>query len=282
MFNLAVITDEINQDFERALDLMVEWGVGLAELRALWGKNIADLSRQELERAKRALDERSIRVCCIASPFFKCDLTGDAGPAAGRTHQASERTLAQQMEVLNRCIEAAHLFGTGLIRTFAFWRRTEMTPEIVDRIAELYQRPLQIAKDAGVTLCLENEHDCYMSTGVETAEFLQRMSAHGMQAVWDPGNAFCAGERPYPDGYEALKPYIAHIHVKDPRKEGGRTVFVPIGEGDVDYVGQLKALAADGYSGAISIETHFAPDGNTEAGTKMALDGLRRLITGIA
>ncbi|MGC8833683.1 MAG: hypothetical protein ACP5R4_06475, partial [Armatimonadota bacterium] len=143
MFSLAVITDEISQDFEKALDLMADWNIKYAELRALWGKNVADLNRQEMERAREALQKRGMPVCCIASPFFKCDLSGKAGPAAGRMHQAAERALAEQMDVLQRCIEAAHLFGTNLIRVFAFWRRGEMTQEVVDRIAELYQKPLE-------------------------------------------------------------------------------------------------------------------------------------------
>jgi len=278
VFTLAAITDEISQDFERALDLSVQWGLPKAEIRAMWGKNVAELSRQELQRARKALDARGIQACAVASPFYKCDLTGELGPAAGRLHQASQRALAEQTEVLRRCIDAAHLFGTPLIRVFAFWRRGEMTPEVVDRIAELYQEPLEIAKDAGVVLCLENEHDCFMSTGVETAQFVARMAPLGMRALWDPGNAFCAGERSYPDGYQALKPYISHIHLKDAVRENGKIRFVPIGDGEVDYAGQLRALAADGYSGVLSIETHFAPDGDTEAGTKMALDGLRRLL----
>jgi sugar phosphate isomerase/epimerase len=278
LFNLAVITDEITQDFEKALDLMAQWNIKHAELRALWGKNVADLSRQEMERAREAIQKRGMSVCCIASPFFKCDLSGEAGPAAGRMHQATERALAEQMDVLQRCIEAAHLFGTNLIRVFAFWRRGEMTQEVVDRIAELYQKPLEVAKEAGVTLCLENEHDCFMSTGAETAAFLQRMAPLGMQAVWDPGNAFCAGERPYPDGYEALKPYIKHIHVKDPVREQNGIRFVPIGEGHIDYAGQVQALIADGYTGAVSIETHFSVNGDTVASTKLCLDGLRRLL----
>lgn len=43
MIRPAVITDEITQDFERALDVMLEYGCRTAELRGLWGINIMDL-----------------------------------------------------------------------------------------------------------------------------------------------------------------------------------------------------------------------------------------------
>jgi L-ribulose-5-phosphate 3-epimerase len=34
---------------------------------------------------------------------------------------------------------------------------------------------------------------------------------------------------------------------------------VPIGEGEVDYVGQFSALVRDGYDGYLSLETHWRP-----------------------
>ena len=45
---LSVITDEISQDFEHALDVMAEYGVTGAELRGLWSVNIADLSANDV------------------------------------------------------------------------------------------------------------------------------------------------------------------------------------------------------------------------------------------
>ena len=67
---LAAITDEISQDFEHALDVMLEYGVMGAELRGLWGTNIAELSEEQVVRAKKALKERGITVVGLATPFF--------------------------------------------------------------------------------------------------------------------------------------------------------------------------------------------------------------------
>ena len=78
MFKLGVITDEISQDFELALDLLVEWGVPFAEIRGLWDKNVSVLTTEEIDRAKSALDSRGLKVCGVASPFYKCELTGAA------------------------------------------------------------------------------------------------------------------------------------------------------------------------------------------------------------
>ena len=81
-----------------------------------------------------------------------------------------------------------------------------------------------------------------------------------MQALWDPGNDVYAptGEIPYPDGYTVLKPYINHVHIKDAKRDAaGEPVGVCFGEGQVDFAGQLQALAADGYKGFCVLEPHF-------------------------
>jgi sugar phosphate isomerase/epimerase len=281
VIEIGVITDEISQDFEYSLDRMVEWEIPYAEIRGVGSKNVSNLDAEELKSVKAALDARGLKVCGIASPFYKCELTGGAAKDTGRLHLAKDVALDQQIETLQRCIEAAHRLETPYIRVFAFWRRGPTTPEIADRIEELFHEPLRIARRSGVTLLLENEHDCYMSAGVETASFLARLSNEGLRAVWDPGNAYCGGEtRPYPDGYEAIRPYVAHIHLKDPKKgPDGKIGFVPMGQGDVDYVGHLKALNREGYSGVLSIETHYIPEGGTpEQGTYETLQGLRQLL----
>lgn len=280
MFQLGIITDEISSDFAYALDRMVDWGLPYAEIRGVNGKNVSDLSPAELRDAKNALDARGLKAYGIASPFFKCELGGGAAQDTGNLHLAQDRSLEEQYEVLQRCIRAAHLLETPFIRVFAFWRRGETTPEIVERIIELFHEPLRIAREAGVTLLLENEHDCYMSTGEETAQLLSVLAPEGLRAVWDPGNAYRAGETPYPNGYDALKPYIVHIHLKDlKRTEDGGWKWVPMGEGDIDYLGHLKALNHDGYTGVLSLETHYRPEnGSPEEGSAETLQSLRTLI----
>src|SRR5947209_4991469 len=131
---LSVITDEISQDFEHALDVAREYGVVGAELRGLWDVNIADLSPKQVERAKRALAERGMVVSCLATPMFKCDLETDAASIEGPMHLARARRISEQVELLRRCCGLAHTFGTDLIRVFTFWRKGELTPEIEERI----------------------------------------------------------------------------------------------------------------------------------------------------
>lgn len=275
---LSVITDEISMDFEHALDVMLEYGVTGAELRSLWDANIVDLSDDQVERAKKALDDRGLAVSCIASPLFKCDLGQTAGSAAGRTHQAQDRGLSQQMAVLERCIHLTHVFDTPFIRIFAFWKRGDLTDSIEKDIIRMFEEPSARAEKAGVILGLENEHSCYLGTGAEIARVIKAVNSPGLKAVWDPGNAFCAGEVPYPDGYEAVKDFIVHVHIKDAVWEEGKPKFVCIGDGKLDYDGQLRALIADGYDGYLSLETHYRPGGISEEGSRQCLASLKEML----
>jgi sugar phosphate isomerase/epimerase len=69
---------------------------------------------------------------------------------------------------------------------------------------------------------------------------------------------FPAPENPFPDGYRRIKALAPHVHVKDAvRPAGEEPRCVPIGDGEVDWPGQFKALREDGYSGYLSLETHW-------------------------
>ncbi len=286
---LAVITDEIDADLGHALDVMAEYGISGAELRQVWDKNIADAPLEYWERAKRELDARGMTVVGIASPFYKCSLPGAEpdGPA-GPLHSASAWGLGDQIDVLKRCIEAAQFFGTNLVRTFSFWKHGSLTPELEELIADAYAEPAAMAGRAGVILGIENEHACCLGTGAQTARVLEEIGSPSVRAIWDPGNAFMAGELPYPDGYAAIKDFIVHVHVKDAVALPGAPVpeWTVVGRGAIDWAGQLAALKSSGYAGWLSLETHYgghsAPNMTAkEASSRACLAGLQKLLAGL-
>lgn len=281
MIRPAVFTDEISQEFEHALDVMLEFGVGDVELRGLWGTHVLELTAAQRERAKRALDERGMRVACIASPIFKCHLyPEEAGAATGPLHLAKARAADQQLALLERAIDLCRYFNTNLVRIFAFWRQRELTPQVATDIVSALEPAVRRAEQAGIVLGLENEHACILGTGRETAMVLKAIGSPHLRAVWDPGNAFFLGETPFPEGYEAIRPYLAHVHVKDAAwGENGKPRWVIVGEGEIDVRGQIRALLRDGYQGHFSLETHYRPaSGDPEMGTRVCLQGMLHLL----
>lgn len=278
---LSVITDEISMDLGHALNVMKEYDCSGAEIRSLWGTNIGELTDEQVDKALGLLDKAGMQVCCLASPLFKCELDSTATGQVGNTHQAGERTAEQQMDLLKLLHKRAKQFGTRNIRTFAYWRRGELTPKIEEAIEDGMSDAIKYAEDNDLMLLMENEHDCYLGTGAETARFLSRINSPALRACWDPGNGFAAGEQPYPEGYNAIRNFVEHVHVKDAELlASGKYRFVVCGEGEVDFVGHLAALKADGYDGYLSIETHYKPFGGTaEQGTRLSLQGLKKLLS---
>jgi len=277
---IAVITDEIDADLAHALDVMAEYGVRGAELRGLWDKNIADAPPEYWHRAKALLDARGMHAVGIASPFYKCEMPGvTVEGEAGPLHSASARGLGEQIALLEHCFRAAEFFGTNLVRVFSFWKRGTLTPEIEEQIVDAFAEPAAMATRAGMVLGIENEHACYLGTGAQTARVLEEINSPHVRAIWDPGNAFMDGEQPFPTGYEAIKDFITHVHVKDAHVPASSLVpeWACVGKGQIDWAGQLAALQASGYGGYLSLETHWAGPGGKEASSRACLAALREM-----
>jgi sugar phosphate isomerase/epimerase len=270
---LGIITDEISQDLDHALDVCADLDVRTVELRAVDDQNIVAHTDERIAAIKARLDARGFDVCGIASPFLKVHLHGD-GPAQGNTHSAAEVSREDQWAVLDRSFAVARLFGAPLVRAFSFWRvpdPTAVRDEVLGVLAEAARR----TEAAGLTLGIENEHACNVATGAETGWMLERIPSPAFAVIWDPGNEAALGSAPFPGGYAHVRGRIAHVHLKDLDARGR---WGKMGTGVVDYLGQLRALAADGYDGVLSLETHYAtPDGGREGASRESLAAIRTL-----
>jgi len=129
-------------------------------------------------------------------------------------------------------------------------------------------------------LVLENEHACNVATARESVAALNAVRSAGLGLNWDPGNAFAGGEHDtYPTGYAMLdKKRIWHMHVKDCDQDAaGKYRWLPAGAGKIDYVKQFADMRKDGYTGSISVETHFRlpeDQGGRPAASAQAAKGL--------
>jgi L-ribulose-5-phosphate 3-epimerase len=280
-FKLGVITDEISEDFDVALDFLSAQSLGYCELREMWNKNLMNLSSQELERVKRAVQKHRLRVSDIASPLFKYNLP-EMPARADEKRDTFHATFTDQDtdDLLRRAAELARFFDTRLIRIFSYWRVEEPEkayPHVRDRLA----RAADFAAKHDVMLVLENEHTCNVGTGRELGRLVREINSPQLRGLWDPGNATQLGEVPYPDGYREVRGIFAHMHVKDVKKDPatGKLIWMPVGSGMIDYLGQFKALRHDEYNGTMSLETHYRrPDGNRLESTRESLQGLVKLL----
>lgn len=277
---IAAITDEFTSDLEPALDAMSAIGMTGAELRVLWGKNIMDQSMEDLKRVQQLTRDKGFEVISIASPILKCVLPG--GPEIDSRFQhdifASKHTFADQPRLADQAFDIAEMLGAKIIRVFSYWRTME-PGKCFDGVVEALTWLSEKAARRNLIIGLENEHACNIATGAESARLLNALVHPNLKLVWDPANALCSGENPFPEGYSKLqKDRIVHVHLKDCHMEGHKPVWGPLGTRAVDWKGQIAALRTDGYTGWLSLETHWpGPAGDKLQGSTICGWNLRGL-----
>ncbi|MFH1006303.1 MAG: sugar phosphate isomerase/epimerase family protein [Candidatus Latescibacterota bacterium] len=246
MFKAAIFTDEVSQDFQTAVDVALEYGLDGLEIRSVWGTPPQGLEAY-IPSMKKILAGTGLAVCSIASPFLKCDID-------------SQEEYQEHLGILERCIALAQAFDCALIRGFTFWRKGKLEDQW-RKILRKFEEPVRMLEDAGMILAIENEASTCIGTGGVLRKFLDDLDAPHVKSMWDAANVHFDDvffEVPYPNGYEAVKQDMVHMHLKDARRLP-EPECVPIGEGDIDYRGQFAALATDGYEGYVSLETHWRP-----------------------
>jgi sugar phosphate isomerase/epimerase len=276
-FNLGAISDGFSPDLEEALKLMKGYGLEWVEIRNIWGVYNTEASPEQIRKVKDLTTQYGFRVSVVDTALYKCTLPGtkptvtlkDAYPYSG------------QMELLKRAADRTHAWGTDKLRGFAFWRVADPA-KILGRTAEELDKAAEVAKGLGVRILIEDEPTTNVGTGHEMARLLATVKASNVGVNWDAGNGYFSGEVPYPDGYNALpKNRIWHLHVKGVACEAGHKkcheVFTD--QGDINLVGQFRALRHDHYQGCISLECEFqAPGMSHQQTTERSMQGLLKVL----
>ena len=281
-FKIAVISDEISEDFDHACSVISkEFGLGWVELRGMWKKSLHDLSDAELGEVETILRKYDLRATDMASPLFKTDW-----PGAPKRHPnakkdfGSDETFRQQEALLERYIALAKRFKTDKVRCFDFWRLENVAPYRAAINAKLAEAAATCGKQ-GILLVLENEFECNTATAPEAAQTLAGVPSPYFVMNWDPGNAVMRGELDaFPAGWDLLpKKRIRHCHVKSAMKDAsGKMVWAPVGKGYVDWTAQFRALKQLGYRDAVSLETHWRGGGTPEESTRISFAGMKKAL----
>ena len=282
MFKLGIITDELTGKLEDALPFLTNYHLHWCELREMWGKNIMNLSKEELDRAKKLIDNAGMQVSDVGSPIFKWNLPQMPAKAGEKRDEFKANFVESDADrLLQQSFDLAHHFGTRKVRVFSYWRVEQPEkayPFVRDRLAQA----AQVAAKNDIVLVLENEHACNVGTGKELGHLIKDINSPALRGNWDPGNAAMLDEVPYPNGYEVVKGQFSHMHIKDVRKNAanGKKEWAPVGGGIIDWKGQIQALRKDGYDGTMSLETHYLrADRNKVESTRESLEGLLKIMS---
>ena len=272
---LGVTTDEIDDDVVTALRFLRTNGLAYAEVRNIWGKYNTAQPPAKVREAKALFDEYQIKCSVLGTAFFKVPLPGESAEGG--------RALDEQWKLLDDAMERASIMGTDKIRVFAFMREGAEKPQALPRIYELVREAAKRARPRNFRLVLENVGGSYVSTGAEAAALLKAVKEPNLGLTWDPNNAGAAGEKPFPDGYRRLDPArIMHVHLRDFRKAAnGKWEWCAVGEGEMDNLGQIRALLKDGYKESFTLETHYkSPLGKAHA-SQTSLEALKKTIAAV-
>ena len=245
-FLLSIITDEISQDPEMALALAKEFGFDGIELRSVWDTPVELLPQEKMQALADRIKEFGLRVSAIASSFMKDDWCND------------------DRAKFDRVVKACHVFSCKVLRGFSFWASENYTDAAFAEYLAVYDDLLQ---KEGLKLMLENDPAVNLNTGNALARFFSGHKFRNIGIMWDPGNdIYTCGDavKPFPDEYNAVRPFVGHVHVKDAVHVNGEAKGVALGDGWMDFPGQFRALIENGYNAWVTLEPHFRLEGEID------------------
>lgn len=243
---LAINTDAISQDFETAVILALEWGIDCFELKRIHHKRVPDVTRNEVDIIKSVIRSKEVTLCSLAPGLFKIPL--------------EPHSIAEEQGRLEQSLNLAEDLEVKKIIIFGFQRDRERTPDqAVSQIADVLGAAAERARARGCRLYVENERGQWTEDPGILARVMSAVNSPALGVNWDPGNVI--GTRtvnPYPEGYEIIRQWVGHLHVKDLFVDAeGHHQNIMMGQGEVNWVGQFEALMKDGFDEFAVIEPHF-------------------------
>ncbi|MDP4133720.1 MAG: sugar phosphate isomerase/epimerase family protein [Bacillota bacterium] len=238
-FTLTGFSDEISPDIKAQFKHLQKLSISFFEPRGINGKSISSLNDEEVEDLVEEMHEFGIKVSSIGSPIGKINITDDFAP---------------HFELFKRTCEIAKKLGTRYIRVFSFFIPQGEDPKIYrDEVIKRLSAMIQYAKENDIILLHENEKAIYGEGLENCVDLMQTLYCNNFKAIFDPAN-FVQAKQDTKACFNALKSYIAYMHIKD-AKEDGSVVPAGYGTGNLKYI--LYELKEMGYKGFLSIEPHL-------------------------
>lgn len=238
------IADEAGDDIKTQIRAQQELGWHHIELRNIDGVGVADLCDRAFESVVEELAQGGIGVSCFASQLCNWSRPIIKHPDIDR-HE------------LARAIPRMQRLGCSFIRTMSYpnagWPEEEWKQEVIVRLKVL----AGMAEDGGITLVHENCNGWGGLGPAQSRELLESVDSPALKFVYDTGNPLGHEQDPW-EYYAGVKDWVVYVHIKDGRREGGKSVYTFPGEGDGRVHDVVKDLLDSGYDGGFSIEPHLA------------------------
>ncbi len=233
-YTLSAFADEASPLLYEQIETMQKNGVDALEIRGVNGRNISDMTRDEVRCAYRMLSEAGISVWSIGSPIGKIGITDEFGP---------------HLDKFKKIVDYARLCSAKCIRLFSFYGVD--SPEKENEALERLSAMADAAKGSGVVLCHENEKGIFGWNAENCLRILEQIE--GIRGVFDPANFVQCGVDTKA-AWNRLAGHIEYLHIKD-ALANGKVVPAGHGIGNLEYIiGAYHALGGNVYS----LEPHLA------------------------
>jgi sugar phosphate isomerase/epimerase len=209
----------------------------------------------------------------VAADFLK--------PHAGGGWEDEAKRLREELAV-------AAALGAPCMRHDATWGSDKAFDEVLPVLAQGCRTVAERAEEMGLKTLVEN-HGYFVQESRRCERLIEAVHHPAFSALVDVGNFLCADEDPL-DAVTRMAPHAVHCHVKDFHRKPARAADpgkgwfrsrggaylrgAILGHGVVDMTGCLRALAAAGYDGWISMEFEGLED--CAIALEIGLENLRR------
>lgn len=237
---ISGFSDEIDANIDIQFEVLNKLGIKYFEPRFIDGKNISELSDEEVYSLKEKMAKAGICASSIGSPIGKIKLSDD---------------WKKHFDLFMRVCRTAKMLDCRFIRMFSFyhdggeWTKDERAL-VLERLSEM----INYAKEQDLVLLHENEKDVYGDTADRCRDLMENLYCDNFKSVFDPANFVQCGENAM-NAYDKMKNYIAYMHIKDAKRDDGTVVPAGKGDGCIKYV--LSELFAKNYDGFLSLEPHL-------------------------
>lgn len=248
-FPLSGLSDEAADSIDGQIAAHRTLGWAWLELRLVDGQQLssAQCSEEFFGEVARKIARAGMEVSGFAS-------------AIGNWGRSIRGDFAVDLEDLRAVIPRMKQVGARFIRTMSWAGDGTPVEEWRDEAVRRYQELAKVAEDGGVVLLHENCTGWGALGPAEAREFFERVDHPNVRSLFDIGNTVAFGHDSW-EYYQAVRPYIEYVHIKDcrfhPKREDSSDFTFP-GEGDARVCDILADLWKSGYRAGGAIEPHVA------------------------
>ncbi len=241
IFRITGFADEVSSDLDTQIQTFHSLQLKAIDVRRIGGRNVLDLSDEELRDARDRASGHGIDIQSVGSPVNKVACTPD--------------NRVREDEKLRVAINAAHSLGVRRIRIFSPEVGMSEHATRAGEVLEWMASQVEMATAANVVLIHENDAKFWGAYPQNSQRLFELLGGEHFRAAFDFANTVLLGFRPFPDWFPWLLPHLDTIHIKDAVESDQKVV--PAGEGDGQIAQTLRFLIAEGWSGPLTLEPHL-------------------------